>query len=222
MNSLAEFFGEFRDGFQYNNRFLCQITPPTALAATLTNEEQIALGWIKRGIACESTHLPDRAFGETPMGLYGITEQFPYHTDYTSIDCVFMTPMLGTNNILPRVFAAWQNLVQDMRNGYESSRDFTFPDTYYSQVMSITTFNRQNVPSLTYTFERVYPQLVQSVPLSWEEVNELTNLTVKFTFSAWKVEPANYNGPDPNEFRETPFVNPLPFFNINVAVRPKW
>lgn len=197
MKSLNSFLNEFMDGFQFNNRFACKVVIPRSLK--LTGTEMAARDWLAKGFVCESTNLPDRAFEETQMTQYGITEQFPYHTAFTSLDCVFNTPLVqttpqDTDNPIPRVFHAWQNLIQDMSGTYEeSSRDFTFAgsgsaDGYYGEIQ-MGVFDRQNNLTLAYEFQRVYPRIVQSTPVTWKETNELTKLSIGFTFSTWRAKP---------------------------------
>lgn len=190
MKSLNTFINEFSDGFQMNNRFICKVITPEQLVTADTEGNAAVATWLAKGILCESTNLPDRAFAETPMTQYGLTEQFPYHSEFTTLDCTFNTPLYGTDNPVPRMFHAWQNLIQDMRGGYNSSRDFSFSGTnssngYYGELF-IGVFDRQNNPTIAYEFERVYPRVVQSTPVTWREENELTKLTVGFTFSAWR------------------------------------
>jgi hypothetical protein len=154
----------------------------------------VAKNWLARGIACESTSLPDRSFAETELTQYGLTEQFPYHTEFTALNCTFNTPLNGGDNPIQRVFHAWQNLIQDMTAGYNSSRDFTFagsggssdPKGYYGEIY-LAVFDRQNNPTIGYQFERAYPKLVDAVAVSWSTESEVTKLPVTFTFSAWSV-----------------------------------
>jgi hypothetical protein len=190
MKNLGAFINEFVDGFQQSSRFVCKVTLPQALV--LTGSMQKAQHWLGRGVICESTKLPDRAFAETEMTQYGFTEQFPFHTEFTSLSCVFNTPLNGSDNPVMRVFHAWQNLIQDVSKGYgDSPRDFTFSGTgptdgYYGTVQ-IGVFDRQNHPTIAYEFERVYPKLVDSVDVSWGAPDQFTKLSVGFTFSVWRI-----------------------------------
>lgn len=190
MKNLSTFINEFQDGFQPNNRFMCKVIIPEQLILT----HPAAWDWLAKGILCESTNLPDRAFAETQMTQYGLTEQFPYHTEFTSLQCVFSAPLKmsgeSTNdNPVLRFFHAWQDLIQDMKQGYDSTRDFTFSGTnhtngYYGEIQ-LGIFDRQNNLTLAYEFERVYPQIIQATPVTWQEENELTKIAIGFTFSAW-------------------------------------
>ena len=184
MNNLSQFFNEFNLGFQQSNRFACKILVPTAL--TVSGPTLVAKNWLARGIVCESTSLPDRAFAETEMTQYGLTEQFPFHTEFTSLSCVLNTPLNGGDNPIMRLFHAWQNLIQDNSQGYDSPRDFTFGSTYYGEIQ-MAVFDRQNNPTIGYRFERAYPKLVDAVAVSWSADNEFAKLPVSFTFSAWSV-----------------------------------
>lgn len=197
MKNLNTFINEFRDGFQFNNRFMCKVIVPQQLQLKTEGNYAVA-EWLAKGILCESTNLPDRAFAETQMTQYGLTEQFPFHSEFTSLQCVFNTPLRSTgdtrnDNPVPRFFHSWQDLIQDLSEGYDSTRDFTFSGTnhtngYYGE-LQLGVFDRHNNLTIAYEFERVYPQIIQATPVSWREENELTKLAVGFTFSTWRAIP---------------------------------
>lgn len=199
MKNLNTFLTEFSDGFQFNNRFACRIQTPVQLSNQVTNSERQAIDWLGKGILVESTNLPDRAFQEVEMTQYGLTEQVPYHSQFTTLACVLNTPLStrsgGPDDVVPRVFHSWQNLIQDFKTGYDSTRDFTFSGTnsqngYYGEV-DLVVFDRQNRPTMQYHFERVYPRVVESTPVTWREESEFTRLSVGFTFSTWYPVPLN-------------------------------
>jgi hypothetical protein len=199
MKNLGTFLSEFQEGFQPNNRFAAKVFPP---ALNLTDTEREAKRWLESGFLCNMTRLPDRAFEETQMTQYGLTEQFPFHTQYTSQDCMFNTPLKNGDNPVPRVFSAWQNLIQEGSGGYnESTRDFTFPSEFYGGI-KIGMLDRANRCTLLYLFENVYPKTVESVPVMWSEQNEVATLSVSFTFSSWSMQ--RFNGEE--------FFNPDPVY----------
>ena len=181
--------------------------------------EKTAATWIHEGVVCAATNLPDRGFGETKMTIYGITEQFPFHSEYATLDCIFLTPLFKQENPIPRIFQKWQNLIQDMSSGYAgSTKDFTFsgtgPDNGYYGNIHLGMFDNHNALSLSYAFERVYPKVVQSTPVNWHEEHEITKLGVNFTYSTWTLLPTvtpqnglfNTKNPAPNfpEFPDIP------------------
>lgn len=208
MKSLGTFLSEFQEGFQPNNRFAAKIFLPNL---GLSDTELEAKRWLESGFLCTTTRLPDRSFEETQMTQYGLTEQFPFHTQYTSQDCTFNTPLKNGDNPVPRVFSAWQNLIQDGSGGYsESTRDFTFPSEFYGHLL-IGALDRANRCTLLYHFENAYPKTVESMPVTWSEQNEVATLGVSFTFSSWVMLPFNseeFFTPDPAYGRDlTPFQN---------------
>ena len=214
MKNLNSFINEFKDGFQHNNRFAAKVYPPTTMIGNMTEAERVAWNWITRGFVCDTTNLPDRAFAETQITFYGLTEQIPFHSEFTTLDCTFNTPLHGADNPVPRVFHKWQNMIQDMTDGYDSTRDFNFPNNWYGHI-EMAVLNRQNIPTLSYLFEKVYPKVIQSTPVTWKEENELTQLAVQFTFASVRVIPRDEqrddffaeNGPLPsrNPFDSSPF-----------------
>jgi len=119
--NINQFLGTFQNGFQPSNRFILQVMFSPDLAdrmingnaatgessggvfrggVTRANIEQ-ALDWMQRGLLCEKTRLPDRAFDQVPLTQYGVTENFPYKTDYTALDSTFLLPLLTDGRRIP-------------------------------------------------------------------------------------------------------------------------
>jgi hypothetical protein len=211
MNHLNNFISEFRDGFQPNNRFKCQLfVPPGLLQAVITSNIFVEVidilfpnigrridnnfsapqagSWLARGLVCESTSLPSRSFEEISQTMYGLSEKYPVHTTYLNHSCTFLLPLLQNDNPIVRFFNFWQNFVQNAFNGPESGLNFQFPDTYRGQ-MYLTMYDKQDHATVTYFFDRVYPQTVDASNLSWDSTNEVLRLPVSFTFSYWKMLP---------------------------------
>src|SRR5579872_3247319 len=120
--------------------------------------------------------------------MYGITENYPVHTVYTDIQCTFLLPLVSNDNALPRFFNYWMNFIQNQFNGPDSGLNFTFPDDYRGRML-LSTLDKKDHTTATYFFDRLYPKTVESVPLAWEQQNELAKLNVTFTYSYWTLLP---------------------------------
>lgn len=211
MKYLSQFMSEFRGGFQHNNRFLCQVfVPETMLREILTNNILLEIvdvlfpnigrrldtnfsvpqvqNWLGRGLVCESARLPDRGFNTIPVHQYGFTEEVPNKSTHSTFDCVFRMPLVGGDNIVPRFFSYWQHYIQNAGKGTESSFDFRFPNSYYGSIY-LSLYDRQNNPTITYHFERVYPMTVSTNGVGWEAENQFMTLPVSFNYSTWKIIP---------------------------------
>jgi hypothetical protein len=211
MRYLSTFLSEFHTGFQKSSRFECQLYPPMGFLQSILSSSiltsivdivapsigqridtkfsmQNIVQWLARGLMVESTTLPSRALETTPLNMYGISEQLPYSTEYTDLSCTFVMPLVASDCPIPRFFDYWQNFIHANKNGPDAGLDFRFPNEYYA-TMVLSLFDNQDHHSVSYKFEKVYPMLVQSVPVSWDASNEFLKFNVTFAYSYWTIVP---------------------------------
>jgi hypothetical protein len=126
MPNLNTFINHFRNGFQPDNRFLCQIETTkifnaikNQVAATVrtgivgaiedlvgtlfgeaNNDIGFAADMLARGLLCTGVHLPSRTIQTTVQTMYGFSEHFPVGTGYAPLDCAFMLPLFGTKSAI--------------------------------------------------------------------------------------------------------------------------
>lgn len=203
MADLNKFINEFKHGFQQTNRFFVQFfIPPSLVASMIANAGLFGIvdagmmipnvvKWLYTGMLCSDARMPDRGFGMVDLSMYGYTEHFPMHTEYSEFACTFMMP--HTTNIendaaVPRFFDYWMNQIQNAQGGAESGMDFKFPNDYYATAI-LTLLDRKDHGTASYQFTNIYPKAVDSVPLSWGSENEYAKLPVSFNFSYWKMLP---------------------------------
>lgn len=217
MERLDEFLGQFKRGFQKSNRFLCQIfVRPQMIAQILLDNSTVGFQipgigeipipvalpdallstpivakWLAQGFICESAHLPDRGFKEVELDMYGITENFPVHSQTGELECTFLMPYnfnIANDQGVPRFFSYWMNQIQNGLNGPESGFDFRFPQHYYSTV-TMTLLDEKMRGTITYQFSRVYPKVLHTTELMWSSENEFAKYKVSFNYSYWRVLP---------------------------------
>ena len=203
MPDLTKFVSEFKHGFQQGSRFLVQIFVRPEMVTNIIAEASLlgvldavlavpqAVKWLYTGLAASAARMPDRGFGEVDLAMYGITEHFPYHAEYTKLGVTFLMPHTTTiasnDNGIPRFFNFWQNQIQNLSNGPESGADFRFPSFYYATIL-LTLLDKQDKGTISYQFDNCYPSVVDSVPISWA-TPDFIQLPVQFTFSYFKVVP---------------------------------
>ena len=210
--NLNTFISNYKDGFQSSSKFTCQIFLPLQLLATIVTQSlidnaidfliptgdkdakgilsaPIVATWLGRGLAVEAARLPSRAFETVDLSMYGLTERFPTHSEYTSLDCVFLMPFVGNDNGVPKFFNYWQNYIQNNQFGPQSGLNFQFPSTYYGTIL-LSLLDNKGEPSVTYQFDKVYPHRVESVGIQWDQSNEHARLPVSFHYSYWKIVPS--------------------------------
>jgi hypothetical protein len=215
MNHISDFMGEFKRDFQRGNRFVCQIlVSPTLVSNIIADSAAAQAGpfgvvdqvlslensilavpqvvkWLAQGYLVSDARLPSRGFGTFPLSMYGITENFPMHTEYSTFDCSLLMPYatnISNDGAVPRFFNYWQDQIQRNANGPDSGFDFKFPGDYYGNIL-LTAMDRQNKGTITYKFDRVYPKTVEAVQLSWADNDKFTALPIQFNFSYWSVMP---------------------------------
>lgn len=266
MNNINRFLAEFKDEFQRSAYFVCQIhlnpllrqrmladaanhgpasLAPSSAMFSSTNggsernlQETIQLmaeGWLVSDV-----RLPDRGFGLTDMSMYGITEHFPYHAEFSPLECQFITPLMasgsqpdtttgrlqpGADNPVPRMFSYWQNQIQKITRGPEDGLDFAFPADYYSRV-TLTALDRQLRGTTAWQFEKVFPNAVGTAQLSWAQTDSFTILPVQFTYSYWTMVslPALENmSQDGSELQEAKLFQTNPRFRLALNIgRPRF
>lgn len=204
MNNLQDFFSSFPNEFQRPNRYVCQISIPLGLAqAIATDDAQNNAGQsavsqtisrLLQGLLVDTAHLPNRQFGMIDLAMYGLTEHFPFHAEYTTLKCTFLLPLSESgatgdtqpDNPVLRFFNYWHDQIQDNESGPSAGLDFGFPSDYYATIQ-LTMFDRQNKGAITYQFDNAYPKLIDTIQVSWAENDKFATLPVEFVFSYWTI-----------------------------------
>lgn len=206
MNNLQDFLKAFPFDFQRPYKFVCQIYPTQVLAQNISLEDGSnntggifntgsILNLLGQGLLIDSAMLPSRSFGVIDLSMYGLTEHFPYHPEYSSLKCNFLLPItesstgatggLSDNPVL-RFFNYWHDQIQDNAGGASAGFDWGFPADYYA-VIDLTMFDSQNRGTITYEFTNAYPKVVSEVQVSWAETSRFATLPVEFVFSYWTI-----------------------------------
>lgn len=211
MRNLSQFIGEFSGGFQPSARHRAYFFLPPSLildilkpnvnidlslqgllggntgtdALEATTSLPMIMQWLLRGMLVSETRLPSRAFETVDLNMYGITETYPYHSEFNDLGCTFLQPLVAKDNGVPRFFNYWQNFIQRAHRGPDSGLDFRFPSDYYGNMLLVL-YDRKNHPTIGYRIEKVYPKAVESVSVTWDNSDFLKS-SVTFQFSYWTV-----------------------------------
>jgi hypothetical protein len=224
MRFLSSFLSEFRGGFQKPGRFEVQLYPNRQFLETLTGGSLLTniidvlaptigqridpnfsmpqvVQWLARGLLCDNAVTPSRALETTSLNMYGISEEYPYSTEYTDFTCSFLMPLNAADCPVPRFFDYWHNFIHNNAGGPSAGLDFRFPEEYYA-TMILSQFDQQDHHSLSYRFEKVYPKLVQSQQIAWNQNTDVMRYNVTFVSSYWTILP----------------YQPPPLFEINITL----
>ena len=197
MANLNEFISEFKNGIQRNNRFRCFIDVPSSIwdssGNSLISKYPNAARLLQRGLVCSNTSLPNRRFETTEQTIYGFSVNYPIGVTYGDLDCTFMAPLFDTQRTVPDLgqhrneildfFHAWQNQIQDHRDG--GALILRFPDEYrIADGFRLMTYDDQNEGTTMFRFFNVYPLTVGQATLDWAQTDFLT-FPVTFSYTHW-------------------------------------
>ena len=220
MNNLQDFLSSFPREFQRPSRYICQILIPQGLAQAIATDDAQnnarqssvpqVISLLTQGLLVDTAFLPDRSFGMIDLAMYGFTEHFPYHSEYTTLKCTLLMPLtesgisagiagvgisvgIQADNPVPRFFNYWHDQIQDNESGPSAGLDFGFPSDYYATIL-LTLFDRQNNATITYQFDKVYPKVIGSVEVAWSASDKFMMLPIEFMFSYWTIVPETPGG----------------------------
>lgn len=242
MNNINQFLAEFKEEFQRNAYFVCRIFLSPNLRHNILEDAahserhtggasehhlQRAIDLMAAGWLVSDARLPDRGMGLTPLSMYGITEQFPFHAEFSPLECRFISPLMtvevnrttGADNPVPRLLSYWQNQIQKMTRGPLDGLDFAFPADYYSTV-ELTALDTQLRGTTTWRFEKVYPSSVGTVEMSWGQSDAFVSHPVTFVYSYWTMETPQFgNMPQDNSaLQEASLFHTHPQFRLAVNI----
>ena len=156
-------------GLARNNRFSVYIGRRETVA--FTDENGIIL--------VESVTLPGRTIATTDVA----TNKQSVKAAYTFIDdAVSITFLLTNNYIIKRFFDQWMSEVFDAKNytvGYKAE---------YAASIVISQLDTNNTPIYTVELENAYPIVQSSYDLSNATENDITRLTVTFSYDKYNVK----------------------------------
>ena len=113
-------------GFAKTNRFLVQITVPTAIGGGVERARSLQL-------QCESAELPGKSLATQDVKVYGPAYKMATHKQYTNeITLTFLCTVEGGER---KFFNDWIDYISP-----DDTNNLRFPDTYYTSI-TITQYN---------------------------------------------------------------------------------
>lgn len=187
MTDLNKFFSDVvQRSVQHPARFRCRINLGNG---TLAKKFPNAAQWLREGMVCQTSKIPDRGFETERFTVYGYEQEYPIYNVFSELSCQFLLPFNteGQNEIL-HLFHDWMNYIFPVPNSSNSTPVLQFPDQYRltgTEAFVLETFNTGNTISARYTFEGIYPFQVSEIALSWFDADSMTSLPVSFKFMYW-------------------------------------
>ena len=165
----------------------------------------VNLDFISRssGLLCSEASLPGTslATAEVKDNFMGISQEFAHTRLYTDFDFTFYVDN-DYNNL--RFFEGWidfissgseinETIPRTGRNGdgalpSQSNyyRRMRYPDSYKCQTISITKFEKNFGPRMTYSFMNAFPKLISAVPVSYGGADVL-KVSVSFNYDRYVI-----------------------------------
>lgn len=155
----------------------------------------VNLDFISRdsGLLCSEASLPGTslATAEVKDNFMGISQEFAHTRLYTDFDFTFYVDN-DYNNL--RFFEGWIDFISsgsEISDGALPSqsnyyRRMRYPDSYKCQTISITKFEKNFGPTMTYSFMNAFPKLISAVPVSYGGADVL-KVSVSFNYDRYVI-----------------------------------
>lgn len=145
------------------------------------------------GLLCSEASLPGTslATAEVKDNFMGISQEFAHTRLYTDFDFTFYVDN-DYNNL--RFFEGWIDFISsgsEISDGAKPSqsnyyRRMRYPDSYKCQTISITKFEKNFGPRMTYSFMNAFPKLISAVPVSYGGADVL-KVSVSFNYDRYVI-----------------------------------
>lgn len=155
----------------------------------------VNLDFISRnsGLLCSEASLPGTslATAEVKDNFMGVSQEFAHTRLYTDFDFTFYVDS-DYNNL--RFFEGWIDFISsgsEIGDGALPSqsnyyRRMRYPDSYKCQTISITKFEKNFGPRMTYSFMNAFPKLISAVPVSYGGADVL-KVSVSFNYDRYVI-----------------------------------
>lgn len=153
---------------------------PTLFQVQITNPI-LPIADFKLPFMVKTAALPGSTLGEFTVPYFG--RQIKYAGDRRFED--WPVQIINDEDFLIRnAMEAWSNAI----NSHDSNTR-ALPQTYKSNAI-VTQYSKDGRALRTYVFEGMYPIAIESIPLSWEQVDTIEEFGVTFQYDLWRVEGA--------------------------------
>lgn len=155
------------------NKYRVVIAPPPGVTGFITDSPTI-------DILVKSVKLPGKKIGETELWSQGRSLKVPSDTEFeTESEIVFYN---DANHVLRSDFITWMNSIDDyIANTHTNSFPDMMTDVIVEQIDAQT-----GAVLKTYTLHDAWVSDVSALDFSDEDINKISETTVKFTLSSWE------------------------------------
>ena len=145
----------------------------------------------KGNLLCSDAILPGSSLATTEVkdNFMGIPQEFAHTRLYTDIDFTFYVDNDYTNL---RIFEGWidyissgsSNEINELENNYY--RRMRYPDSYKTQTMYISKFEKDYKSQLDYQFFNAFPKLMTAIPVSYGSA-DILKVSVSFNYDRYVI-----------------------------------
>lgn len=129
------------------------------------------------GLLCHTTSLPQRSLSTTELKQYGPPHKIAHSQAYDTFSCTFYA---SPQHLERKYFEAWQRAAVNVRSNTMNFYKEYISDIYVSQL------SLDGKQSYTVVLREAYPLTIGIVDLSYSNMNNVTNVTVTFTYRYWE------------------------------------
>lgn len=176
-------------------RFEVTITPPPCVLSYKVNEAlsnratggryttQHSLGArlpTRISLFCKTASIPGSRLITSRQQIFGPPSYHPISADYGG-DSFSLTFMLDMWYTVREFFDVWMDGIVDRESGCAN-----YQDNYLCQGMTVTQLDESDRAHYTAKFEDVYPTAINPTQLDYGMVNQVSEMTVTFTYRRWR------------------------------------
>lgn len=191
---ISDIVGQISNGLARSNRFIVNLTPPSAITKALQGQGQGSSDYVGttatdyRGLhkillLCDSAQLPGITFNTAPIRSFGEVRDIPYEMVFEPITLTFF---VDAEMNVKKMFDLWTSSIQ-----IGDSRKFSYYDSYTTK-LSIYVQDMEEDNRYIVDMYEAYPVTVGAVQVDFAN-REVMKLQVTMNYKYWRSSQVAYN-----------------------------
>lgn len=190
---ISDFVGQISNGLARSNRFIINLTPPSAVSQLMAGQGRGVSDYFTSGsdyrnlhkilLLCDSTQLPGLNLNTAPMRTFGEVREIPYELNYEPITLTFY---VDAEMNVKKLFDAWIQSTQ-----IKDTRNFAYYDSYTTD-MSIYVQDMEEDNRYIVELYEVYPKTVSAIQVDYAN-KDVMKLSVTLMYKYWRSNQVVYN-----------------------------
>lgn len=197
---ISDIVGQISDGLARSNRFIVNLTPPSAITKALAGQGQGSTDYVgtsaidykglhKILLLCDSAQLPGISLNTAPIRIFGEVRNIPYEIAYEPVTLTFY---VDADMNVKKMFDLWM-----MSTQVGETRKFTYYDSYTTKMTIYVQDMQEDNRYIVEMFE-AYPKSVGAVQIDFAN-KDVMKLQVTMMFKYWRSSQVAYTVKTPEE-----------------------